>query len=675
MDFFEHQDQARRNTTKLIVLFGVAIAAMVMAFYVVAWVMLHDIAPGYLGLFNPGLFLMVASATLGIIAFGTITKMVELRRGGPAVAESLGGKEVPPQTTDFKEKQLLNVVAEMALASGTPVPKVYLLAKERGINAFAAGYSPDDAVIGVTHGCLDQLTREELQGVIAHEFSHILNGDMRLNLKLMGVLQGLLFIYILGRTWTDGAIRSHHDNDDEGGRVGGVLIGLSMLVVGGIGLFFGRIIKSGVSRQREFLADASSVQFTRNPDGLAGALRRIGGFANGSQLRSPKAEEASHMFFGEALNSSFISSWMATHPPLNERIRRITGLAIEGGPRLATATLPGFTEEPIMGFQGGLMNHQDASVSASNEGATSPNLTNQFMAAVGTATPQQLAKAHNFLQSLPPDLGDALQSPEGAMALIYGMLLDQQLEVRSRQLALFHKRESLVDPDQVKRLSDLMHGMDAYSYLPLLDLSVPVLRTITPQQCARFFKDIQALVRADGRLTLSEYVLQIILQKRLRPYFQKNLEHPKAVTNLDAVWQDCQVLLTVLARIGHPKSEDAFYAFKSGVYRLPGANKRELPQALPNVTLSDLGKSLKHLEPAVPKLKQSIVDAAAHTVLVDNTVTPREAELLRAIVISLDCPMPPFLEAMSKKSSTVKSSKGRKATTTLASRNGHIPRA
>lgn len=650
MDFFEHQDQARRNTTLLIVWFGLAIVAMILIFYLIALFTFQDLSNGQLRLIQPGLLMLVSALVVGIIGFGTLTKMVELRRGGAAVAEGLGGRKLQPQTENLQETQLLNVVAEMALASGTPIPTVYLLEHETGINAFAAGYSPDDAVIGVTQGCLEQLNREELQGVIAHEFSHILNGDMRLNLKLMGVIQGLLFIYILGRVVIDSTWRSsgRSNRNSGGGKI--ALFGFAMVAVGGIGLIFGRLIKSGVSRQREFLADASAVQFTRNPSGIAGALRRIGGFERGSKLRSPKAEEASHMFFGEALNPALMNRWMATHPPLPERIRRITGLKLEGVPVTTTAPNRSVAAAGAMGFEGGVMTNPPSPSTeplapSSTSTAPLPQRSDQFMAAVGTATPQHLAKARAFLEALPTALTTAIQTPEGAMALVYGMLLDQDPAVRSRQLALLAEPPCPVKPPQVEALSTQLQQMDERVYLPLLDLSIPILRTMTAPQCAHFFKQIQGLVRADDKLSLSEYVLQLILQKRLRPHFQKELEQPKAVTNIDTVWVDCEVLLTILAKIGHTHAQDAVYALRSGLGRLPGAKHHDLPSALPKVTLNDFGRSLKRLEAVVPKLKQGIVDAAAHTVMVDNDVTLKEAELLRAIVITLDCPIPPFIEA------------------------------
>jgi len=646
MNFFEHQDQARRNTTQLVALFFLAIAVMIVAVYLIIILTVRIVAVR-LPWWQPSLFLLISLVMLSIIGFGSLTKMFELRRGGSVVANSLGGQQLNPQTNDAKEMQLLNVVAEMALASGTPIPTVYLLSREPGINAFAAGYTPDDAVIGVTRGCLEQLNRDELQGVIAHEFSHILNGDMRLNLNLIGVLQGLLFIHILGRMMARGGLEaSFWDSDDDGSGAGFAILGILLATVGGVGLIAGRLIKSAVSRQREFLADASAVQFTRNPNGIAGALRRIGGLAARSTLRTPKAEEASHMFFGEAMTLNFMSDWFATHPPLKERIRRIAGVKVTAPPPSAAIPAPdALSEAMVMGFQGGA---RDAAPPSAPSIATTPTSAGEFLGSVGTASAQKLATAHTFLKSLPEEFKGAVRSPAGSMAIVYGLLLSADPEVRSRQLKLVKTAALPVDPQQVERFATLLKAMDPRQYLSLLDLAVPALRTITAVQCADFFKRIKALVRADGRLSVSEYVLQIILQKRLRPHFQKTTEQTKSVSSLDTVWNDCQTVLTILGRIGHKHPKDAFYAYKSGLARLPGAHQREIPQAPPQVKLYDLGQSLQRLEALTPKLKQSLVDAAAHTVLVDNDVKPLEAELLRAIVIALDCPIPPFLETVPK---------------------------
>ena len=213
----------------------------------------------------------------------------------------------------------------MAIASGTPTPPVYMMQEEPGINAFAAGFTPSDAVVGVTRGCVGQLSRDELQGVIGHEFSHILNGDMRLNIRLMGVLFGILVVGLIGsillRSSLYGSALQSRSSRGNSTQVL-LIIGGVLMLVGFIGTLVGNLIKASVSRQREFLADASAVQFTRNPSGIAGALKKIGGFEAGSEMMNPHAPESSHMFFGRAVSSGF-NSLFATHPPLEERIARL----------------------------------------------------------------------------------------------------------------------------------------------------------------------------------------------------------------------------------------------------------------------------------------------------------------------------------------------------------------
>ena len=331
MNFFEHQEAARKKTSLLVFYFVLAVAAIVAAVYLAvlaAFLFAEKDRPGGLDvslLWQPELFLLVAVATLALVGGGSVYRIAALSGGGHTVAELLDGRPIDPNTTDPDERRVLNVVEEMAIASGTPVPPVYLLEDEEGINAFAAGYTPSDAVIGVTRGCVQSLTRDELQGVIAHEFSHILNGDMRLNIRLMGVLYGILMISITG--WflfriTGGGSSRRDDGDKKEGNNPLPLLGLALYVIGYVGVFFARLIKAAVSRQREYLADASAVQFTRNPPGIAGALKKIGASADGSRVRDAEAEEVSHMFFGEALGLA-ASNLMATHPPLADRIRRI----------------------------------------------------------------------------------------------------------------------------------------------------------------------------------------------------------------------------------------------------------------------------------------------------------------------------------------------------------------
>ncbi|MFA7172035.1 MAG: M48 family metallopeptidase [Kiritimatiellia bacterium] len=320
MDFFEHQDKARKNTKVLVIYFVIAVLCVIATVYLACLLIFYGahikqqpgVAQPELVLWDPTLFLYVVLGTLGVVIIGSLYKTAALARGGSAVAESLGGRLVDPNTAHPAERQLRNVVEEMAIAAGLPVPKIYVLDHEKGINAFAAGHTPGDAAIGVTSGCMTLLNRDELQGVIGHEFSHILNGDMRLNLRIMGVIFGILCLAVIGRI----LIYS------RGGRNRNplMLLGLALIIIGAIGVFFGRLIQAALSRQREFLGDASAVQFTRNPAGLSGALQKIGG--TGSKIKSVHAGEASHMFFVNGLSKPFLGA-MSTHPPLKERIHAI----------------------------------------------------------------------------------------------------------------------------------------------------------------------------------------------------------------------------------------------------------------------------------------------------------------------------------------------------------------
>lgn len=668
MNFFEHQDQARRNTMQLLLLFALALISMIVIIYlaVVVTVMTSHTTGTLRPLWDPGLFMLVTIGVLAVVGIGSLWKIQTLKAGGAAIALDLGGQLVTVETTDLNEQRLLNVVEEMAIASGISVPQVYVLQHETGINAFAAGFSPNQAVVAVTRGCLDNLTRDELQGVIAHEFSHILNGDMRLNIRLIGVLNGILVLYIIGRVLLRGSGSSRRSGKGQGGVA---ILGLTLIAVGLIGVFFGRLIKAAVSRQREFLADASAVQFTRDPNGLSGALAKINQLSAGSRVKAPAAEEASHMFFSNALaNGLFSFDWFATHPPLSTRIKRL-GIAGQYQSAIATAQPSALEtavnqvssaqhEAAVMGL-GGTSVPPAVSVATAANGATGTQAgsasesailkasADQVVNQVGTANPEHLAYVQQTMAKMPPELRQALRHPHGAIAIVYGLLLDpDNEEVRQKQLAHLEQNEPEDIVNAVRQFQSLILNLNPRLRLPLLDLTIPAIRTISAKQCGRVFNTIKALVRADGRLSLSEYVLQIVLQRRLMPYFkpEQNNRGQVEYTKVEQVWTDCVTVLTGLARVGHSKAEDAAYALRSGLFCLPNAASQELPQTPPTCGIYDIGNSLNKLEKAAPKLKQAIVDACAHTVMVDNEVTVQEAELLRAIVIALDCPLPPFLE-------------------------------
>ena len=436
MDFFQNQETARRKTGLLIVYFIAAVVLIVLLSYaIVAGAFLltgrHDRPPlhSVVDLWDPGLFALVSLGTLALIGGGSLYRVASLAGGGHSVAEMMGGRPLSSQTTDPDERKILNVVEEMAIAAGTPVPPVYLLEQEDGINAFAAGYAPGDAVIGVTRGCIQNLTRDELQGVIAHEFSHILNGDMRLNIRLIGALYGILLISMTGWIiFRSTAYGNSYDNRRDGDRRGSnpwPMVGLALYVLGYIGVFFGNLIKAAVSRQREFLADASAVQFTRNPDGIAGALKKIGALAEGSRVRAPEAQEASHLFFGDAVGH--LLGMFATHPPLVERIRRIdpsfegdfskVRVGIADGPR-PEAGLPTTLRPPVRTGRGVV-------------GFSPAQMVNR----IGTVEPQQLAYASSVLSSLPDSLRALAYEPFGARAIVFALLVDNESEaVQATQL-------------------------------------------------------------------------------------------------------------------------------------------------------------------------------------------------------------------------------------------------
>ena len=420
MDFFEAQDQARRRTKWLVLWFilavlGVVIAVDALVFFVAG----QDV----------GMLIPVSILTAGVIFAASGYKSMQLSSGGAVVAKDLGGRLVMSGSTDFEEKRLLNIVEEMAIASGMPVPQVYLMDDEEGINAFAAGTEPSNAVIGVTRGCLQRLSRDELAGVIAHEFSHILNGDMRMNMKLMGLVFGLLVISIIGRGMVEmlrfQSFSSRRSNNKEGG--GAVLalflIGLGLLVIGSLGVLFGRMIQAAVSRQREFLADASAVQFTRNPDGIAGALKKIGGASLGSKMKNPKASEASHMFFS---SGGLFSFGLATHPPLPVRIKAIQ-----------KSWNGKFEASEIKQVAAGRTEKKKERKSPLDilPGVSMLNAAEEM----GSEDRRQLSSGEQLVQGLDEDWKQAAADREEAQALIFGLLLAEDDQLRQGEVSTFEE--------------------------------------------------------------------------------------------------------------------------------------------------------------------------------------------------------------------------------------------
>jgi Zn-dependent protease with chaperone function len=630
-DFFERQSTARRNTKWLIWAFSLSVLGILATTFIVTTVAVgasenvhNAVGPGRGFPWQiPG---AATVGALGLIAGGSLFKIAQLAGGGSGVAERLGGRRLYPNSLEPNERRLLNVVEEMALASGVPVPPVFLLKDEEGINAFAAGFSPSDAVIGVTRGCVDQLSRDQLQGVIAHEFSHILNGDMRLNLRMIGILNGILLLGLVGRELLRFASyggRSSRRNDPT---VYLLLIGVAMMVLGFLGTLLGNLIKAAISRQREFLADASAVQFTRNPEGIAGALKRIGAALFGSRLTNPRAAEASHMYFAEGVSGLF-----ATHPPLTERIRRLDpqwdGRFPEPLTTAATAALAGGDAAEFVGGAASLFR---ASVPV--------EVVRHAAEQVGNPTEVHRRYAAELVAAMPAAVVEAAHDPYGARAVIYASLLDVNQSIRAVQLDALRR---LAEPDVYKLTIELLPAvdqLDVRAYLPLVDMALPALRALSPSQYRSFSKCFVKLVQADNRLGLFEWTLHQILLRHLRPQFEQVRSPQIVYYGLQKLGGPCSVLLSTLARSS--QCDDKF-AFESGARRLPDVPLRLLPAE--QCGLSDLQTALEQLTRVVAKQQQRLIDAAAATICADSEVRVEEAELLRGICDMLNCPMPPLL--------------------------------
>ncbi|MGW8303700.1 MAG: M48 family metallopeptidase, partial [Desulfobacterales bacterium] len=618
---------------QLIGLFILAVVAVVLAVYAVAVMIMFFYGARQPG-FNPDSFhwvqprlaFWVVGVTLLVIFIGSITKIIALAKGGSAVAENLGGRLIHASTTDRDERRLINVVEEMSLAAGVPVPQVYLLDREKGINAFAAGYSPSDAAVAVTRGCLAELSRDELQGVIAHEFSHILNGDMRLNIRLIGFLSGIMVLaqigYLILRS------RSTSSSRKGGGQI--VLVGLGLLIIGFVGQLFGRMIQAAVSRQREYFADASSVQFTRNPRGIASALKKIGGFMTGSRIQSPNAGEICHMFFGKAIRTLF-----ATHPPLTDRIYR---LQPDFDGQFIPSTIS--DEEPLPVVPEPQKPGLDAAMAPAAGfviGADS------VIKQPGNVTAQNISHSRQLLTAIPVKIKTELGDILGAMSVTCLLLLDEDPQVRNIQIKRLQKSAPSRVVQHLMNLEPHLKALDLQLRLPVLDLALPVLRQMSAGQYAKFKAFIQILVEADARLSFFEFALQQIIKHRLAASYQR---HKKEVLykNITSLALDAANILSQLAHVGNSHEVAAQAAFSCAWEKLHIKDSHRKMQPAGKVSFGALGVALQRFSLAAPDVKKTFLDACAHCVLHDKQVTLQEAELLRTVAYALDIPLPPFLK-------------------------------
>jgi Zn-dependent protease with chaperone function len=647
MNFFEHQDRARRKTAFLILLFILAVAAIVIGVNLVIAVAFGLAEGGLSGL--TGHRETMAVVTLGVLALiggASAYRMIRLSAGGAVVAQSLGAIPVPPDTADLRLRRLVNVVEETALASGVPVPRIFILEQEDGINAFAAGFGPADAVVAVTRGTLDRLNREELQGVVAHEFSHIINGDMRLNIRLMGVLFGILVIGVIGRTLLWGRSGSSRGSRNLSK---GAFLGLALMLLGYIGVFFGQLIKASVSRQREYLADAAAVQFTRNPSGIAGALKKIGALSYGSRLKAPESEEVSHMLFSDG-SRSFVNLW-ATHPPLENRIRAIEpGFQAEEIEILRKQFLqPGQAPDPV--FSGPAPDRSGPGEKAGRP--VLPGLTEMAGSVLPRAVmaeavffdpekpdPAHLALAASLCRELPGELYEAAHDPDSVEPLILALVLGDDAQKQENGLSGPAESVSAATLEQTRHLAAHLSNLDPRLRLPLVELAMPALRLKSPESISILSRRVMDLVHLDGRVSVFEYALGRLLARHVTDILKPSRTRSGGRIPLKDCGREVTGLLAVAAMHGHTDPAAAAKAFRSGMSILYPAGQVPDYQA-PEKWIPVLDRALDRLDGLSLPVKQELIRALLTTLSHDGVVTVMEAELLRAVCGILHVPVPP----------------------------------
>lgn len=636
MNFFQHQDRARRQSRWLIVLFGLAVLAIVVAVDVILLLVLglSGQEPAAAAAVQPPPSLFAANlpllaggavATLGLIGIASLFRTVGLRSGGGQVARQLGGTLVDSDNRDFRRRRLHNVVEEIALASGVPVPEIYVLEQESGINAFAAGYTPSDAAVAVTRGALEKLDRDELQGVIAHEFSHILNGDMRINIRLMGILFGILLLALVGRRVL---IHARLGRSSKNGAAV-VLIAVGVMAVGYLGLFFGRWIKAAVARQREYLADASAVQFTRDPGGIGGALKKIAVYSSGSWLDAD-TEEISHMLFGDGQRMLLFS----THPPLNDRIKRVD---------------PGFDPEELDRLAASIARDQSSAAEAAEREAKAQERESTrgpgglfdaggMIEQIGNPDWQRMLMAAAVAASLPDNIRRAAHSTEWAPEALFYALLDADEDMRERQLLLIGQRMGGESETQVRALLQAGGLPRAEQRLPLLDVSFPALKRRPPDFITQVLDTVKALIDTDGRVDVFEYLLARVIAQYLWESQNPGAVRASGSKALASYREDGLAVMAVLARHGHDDEAAAQAAFSAGCDVLGAAPGGAIPAT--GDWVATLDAALPRLDRLKPADKETLVRALAAVVTHDGRMVPAELELLRAACALIHVPLP-----------------------------------
>jgi Zn-dependent protease with chaperone function len=669
VDFFASQELARRNTRKLIFLLILTVIALVASIYGLFLVITGGISfqgefakeLGIKSFFSPENGMLIGGITalvLVIVGLGSLFKINELRKGGATVANMLGGRKLLPNTTNLTERRILNIVEEMSLASGVPVPPVYVMDNEAGINAFAAGNSIDDAVIGINRGTLEQLNRDELQGVIAHEFSHILNGDMRMSLRMIGLLFGIQGIALIGTQLMRVASQmTNRSSRDKGGNPAIVLLvfGVGLLVIGSVGLFFARLIKASVSRQREYLADASAVQFTRIPDGIAGALKVIGASANTSRVIAPDAESISHMFFANMFGSK-TQSFFSTHPPLVPRIQRIdprfTGQFDDYLRVRPTASILNSQQEEnehlrridlVRQFGLGMGSIGIGGLPIGKELAGGlPVSPAGIMASIGSPQNDDVIFSQLLIDHVSDSFLADCREVFSARCIVFASLLDSEPAIRSQQLEMLTAREKQATTDETVRLEKIFKTIPVRFRLPIFEILQGTLTGFSPEQFQYFQETLKKMVVSDKEIDLFEFFLLNHLVIHLRRHLGFGIKNEVRFEHLGMLTDQVELVMSVVANHGHETQQQAVAAFNAA-----GQSLQRLTRPITFTggawNFQELNDAIKELSQLSFPAKKEFLTTLATMIIHDQTITHTEAELFRAIAESLDCPVPPIV--------------------------------
>ncbi|GAB54975.1 heat shock protein HtpX [Glaciecola punicea ACAM 611] len=652
MNFFQSQAKARSQTKKLILLFALAVFSLI-----VLTNFLFMGLNGYLNLegqpftvdyiknqFDWQVFGVIGALVFVFILVGSVYKTVAISSGGKVVAESLGGTLVTHSSDNLQYKILLNVVEEMAIASGTPVPQVYVLQKEAAINAFAAGFSTDDAVIGVTQGALDCFNREELQGVIAHEFSHVVHGDMRLNMRLMGILHGILLIGLLGYFIMRASAFKGRSKD--GSKL--VFLGLGLIVIGYGGTFFGNAIKASVSRQREYLADASAVQFTRDNQGIANALKKIGGYKPGSKLDAAEAQSMSHAFFSNALTNK-VTSLFSTHPPLGKRIKQLQpnwSGKFENTRVLDNAQISA-NAAGISQLIGSSRSHKAEQQVPKQNISKGVKSHLAFTAGIGQIDQSQLDLAKAYLQAIPESLIAAVRTPTGAQAYVYALLLTDKPHDKKEGMqddAVIGKQWQYLStylPTEVycttRDIGDLVYDLPIEYRLPLLEIALPQLRQIPSLRYEGMLEQMRYLVFFNNTLSIFEWSITNIVAQYLKTEFETADTRQVKYLSIDALRKHIETMLSVLVNeFCEPSQHPIILNKAEHLLYLRNLQLREQAQ----VSIEDFAGAVSVLRVLAFDVKEKVIQLCVFAVTQDNEYSPQEHEVLRAVAECLGCSMP-----------------------------------